>query len=268
MITENSPIGIFDSGVGGISVLRALRETLPKENLLFFGDSQNAPYGEKTTEQIRALADHSLRFLQKRGAKAVVIACNTATSAAADYLREKYPELIIVGMEPAVKPAAFAAKNGAKPRILVMATPATIKGERLHHLLRLYQKDADYHLLPAPQIVRFIEEGQEQSGALRSYLRDILSPYRAIGTAAPPALRLDSIVLGCTHFPFVRQQLRECLGYPVDFFDGAYGTARETMHRLAERGLLREASASGSTALFSSSGSTLLMERLLRLPIE
>ena len=268
MITENSPIGVFDSGVGGISVLRALRETLPKENFLFFGDSQNAPYGEKSPAQIRELADHSLRFLRERGAKAVIIACNTATSAAADYLRKKYPEMILIGMEPAIKPAALAIGNGAKPCVLVMATPATIRGERLHHLLSRYHEDADYRLLPAPKIVRFVEAGQERSDALRDYLRDILSPYRSIDDTTPPALKLDSIVLGCTHFPFIRQQLRECIGYPVAFFDGARGTARETLHRLAERKLLRETAAPGSIALFSSSGSTALMERLLQLPIE
>lgn len=302
MTEKNAPIGVFDSGLGGISVLRVLQKELPTENFLFFGDQKNAPYGERSIEKIRELSENALRFLLHKSVKAVVIACNTATSAAADYLREKYPDLIIVGMEPAVKPAALSLK---KPEVLVLATPATIKGERLHHLLQQFEQQANYHLLPAPGIVGFVESGKEHPEEFQKYLGEILAPYQLsvkkqketntekeskeekpepaeahsqetskAGIASEERrsnsesfYHLDSVVLGCTHFPFVKKEIQEALGYPVQFFDGTEGTARETRHRLDTAGLLTDRSIPGSIMLYSSSGHTELMESLLKMPM-
>lgn len=264
MITKNSPIGVFDSGVGGISVLRALRAKLPSESFVFFGDSLNAPYGEKSPDEIRALSEASLSFLMQHNAKAIVIACNTATSAAAEYLREKYPNQIIVGMEPAVKPAAKYALSNSGSRILLMATPATIEGQRLRHLLEKYCSCADFRLLPAPRLVRLLEAGNENSEEMRNYLSKILSPY-AITDGNAPELPIDGLILGCTHFPFLKRQIKAALGYEPQFFDGAEGTARETAHRLRGKGLLLD-TAEGDVKLYSSNNSTELMERLLNMP--
>lgn len=286
---KEEAIGIFDSGVGGISVLKVLQKELPHENFIFFGDQSNAPYGEKSEEELRELALSAYHFLQEKKVKATVIACNTATSAAAQFLRENFPKDIIVGMEPAVKPAALSLNNamqhiGAcekilqekpvgkkalsvdalsekeaeKKRILVMATESTLKGDKLHHLIDSLKDEGEYILLPAPGIVRLLEQGKGHGEEMQVYLKDLLSPYKE-GT-------LSSVVLGCTHFPFVKEEIRNALGYPIPFFDGAFGTAKETKHRLEEKGLLRE-SGKGHVELFSSTGDSSLLEDFYRLPI-
>jgi glutamate racemase len=275
---KEEAIGIFDSGVGGISVLKELQKEMPYENFIFYGDQKNAPYGEKSGEEVRALSLKAYLFLQKMKVKATVIACNTATSAAARFLREHYPDDIIIGMEPAVKPAAFfqeknisknykCEKETGKKRILVMATESTLKGDKLHHLIDSLKEQGEYILLPAPGIVRLLEEGKGHGDEMLSYLRELLSPYREE--------RISSIVLGCTHFPFVKKEILDALGYPVPFFDGAAGTARETRHRLEERGLLRDKNyeeadrgiPSPSVELYSSTGDSSLLETFYRLPI-
>ena len=162
MISRRSPIGVFDSGVGGISVLRILKHDMPNEDYIFYGDSINAPYGDKSEERIREMCDDSIRFLFDHGAKAIVIACNTATSAAATYLREKYKDAIIVAMEPAVKPAVDKAVN-AYPHVLVLAPNSTTHGERLHHLIGRFSENADIYPVAAPGIVPLVEAGKENS---------------------------------------------------------------------------------------------------------
>lgn len=264
---KDAPIGVFDSGVGGISVLRVLRRYMPNENFIFFGDSAHAPYGDRTDEQIRALSEDNVRFLLKKGCKAIVIACNTATSAAADWLRARYPELIIIGMEPAVKSAVDHAKI-PHPRVLVLATAATIHGERLHHLIGRFTAEAEICPVAAPGIVPLVENGKEHSGELRGYLRELLQPYRRIEDGGGGQCA-DSVVLGCTHFPFAADSIREALGYPVVFWDGAYGTARETKRRLQAAGLLRTSEQTGRAVLYSSlpgEASLALQRRLLDLP--
>ena len=235
---QAGPIAVFDSGLGGISVLRALRRLMPAEDFLYFGDSANAPYGTKTQEELLARCETIVNALLARGAKCVVVACNTATSAAVPALRRLYPGLPIIGMEPAVKPAAT---EGGHPRVLVMATPVTIHGERLHQLVQTYDQQAEILLLEAPQIVNFVESGESDAHptkALRAYLHEILQPYLPeTGTAFK---KLDAIVLGCTHFPFVRHCIQETLPYAVELFDGAEGTARQTRRRLKALGALRQ----------------------------
>lgn len=269
MISKSSPIGVFDSGVGGISVLRVLKHDMPNENYIFFGDSQNAPYGDKSEDCIKEMCDRNINFLFERGAKAIVIACNTATSAAATYLRKKYPETIIVGMEPAVKPAVDKA-DSAYPHVLVLATSATIHGERLHHLIGRFSENADIHAVAAPGIVPLVESGKEDSAEMLDYLKALLKPYRKASDGGD-GKTVDSVVLGCTHFPFAMNKIREALGYDVTFYDGAYGTSRETKRRLSEAGLLNDSKEPGKIQLFSTSDTpepTALAEKLLNLPFD
>lgn len=251
MITKNSPIGVMDSGVGGISVLRVLRKQLPDENYIFYGDSGNAPYGEKDDDTIRALSERVMLHLKAQGTKAVIIACNTATSVAAGYLREKYPDDIIIGMEPAVKPAVSSA-DVDHPTVLVLATAVTLKGEKLHELIGRFADGADIRALAAPGIVRLVEAGKADSPEMLSYLTDLLRDYRKQEDGSIPT-RIHSLVLGCTHFPFAKKRIREALGYEVDFYDGAAGTVRETAHRLREAGLLNDSALPGTVSLDTSS---------------
>ncbi|MCQ2406484.1 MAG: glutamate racemase [Oscillospiraceae bacterium] len=221
-----APIAVFDSGMGGVSVLKELRKLLPNENFIFFGDSKNAPYGTKTKSQVLALCREHLNNFLREGCKALVIACNTATSAAVWELREDFPDFPIVGIEPAVKPAAL---SGEHPRILVMATPMTIREEKLRRLIEEYEDRAEIISLPCPGLMEFAERGELHGKDLNNYLCKLLSPYRD--------KILDGIVLGCTHYPFLKDEIAAALPYPVTFFDGAEGTARELRRRLEELSL-------------------------------
>lgn len=221
------PIAVFDSGLGGLSVLRALRAELPHEDFLYFGDCGNAPYGSRPTDEIRRLTlGHAERLLGC--AKALVVACNTATSAAIDDLRTRYPNRVIIGIEPALKPALLAAPNG---RILVMATEATLRERKFAALTAQYADRAEIIKCPCPELVAFVERGELSGEALAGVLRREL----ADACRVPP----DAVVLGCTHFPFLRAAIDDVLGGNIRFFDGAAGTARETRRRLTECDLLR-----------------------------
>ena len=254
---KDKAIGIFDSGLGGLSVLRKLKQELPGEDFIFYGDQKHAPYGEKSEEEVRSLSLSAYRFLQEKGVKSTVIACNTATSAAAPYLRELFPEDIIIGMEPAVKPAVEdlrkdLPKKQNSRKILIMATEHTLKGERLHQLISRFGDPSQFLLLPSPGIVRLLEAGKGDSPEMEQYLHDLLLPYQKEA--------ISSIVLGCTHFPFVKNQIQKSLPYPVRFFDGAEGTAKETRHRLEKDELLKEGKAEGSVQLYTSAEDSSLME--------
>ncbi len=225
MDKSNSPIGVFDSGMGGISVLKELYRLMPYEDYIFFGDSANAPYGVKPTAEVRALTLKGAEYLIKQGAKALVIACNTATSAAAPALREKY-DIPVIGLEPAVKPAALSSEH---PRVLVMATALTLREKKFMRIMEQYSGRAEIIPLPASELVRFVEAGLLECREIEEYLSSILKPYIEN--------RVDCVVLGCTHFPFVKNEIRRVLGYPVEFFDGGSGTARETKRRILEDGI-------------------------------
>lgn len=239
-LNKEGCIAVMDSGLGGISVLRELLRLMPKERFLYYGDSRNAPYGEKPPEEIVSLCFQNTRMLLGQGAKCLVIACNTATSVAAEALRQAYPELPVIGMEPAVKPAA---SGGGHPRILVLATPITIKGDRLHHLVETHGAGAEFILREAPGIVRLVEVGicdANPKEALFSYLEPLLSEFSRKEDGRVEQ-KIDGVVLGCTHFPFVKRSIQKVIGYPVQLYDGAQGTARETRRRLLQAGLLLEA---------------------------
>ncbi len=237
-----APIAVFDSGVGGIGVLREVKKLLPHEDLLYFGDSAMAPYGEKPKEAIEALVlQHATNLLKT--AKALVLACNTATAVAAKTLRAKYPTVPIIGMEPAIKPALTVSP---RPRVLVLATEATLREEKLRALLRAHAAQAVFYKCPAPGLVRLVEAGLGDSAEADRYLHDILAPFSGRN-------RPDAVVLGCTHFPFAKAAILRHFGTDMPLFDGAVGTARELARRLDAEGLLNPTEHKGSITLTSSS---------------
>ncbi len=244
------PIAVIDSGMGGISVLRVLRQLLPGENYVYFGDSANAPYGEKSGDEVRRITDENIDMLIKMGAKAVVIACNTATSAAAEYVREKYTQIPIIGMEPAVKPAATCAEH---PTVLVMATPLTLKREKFLSLISRYEERAEFINVPCHGLVELVERGVVEGEEMDECLSTILSPYLT-------GKKIDAVVLGCTHYIHAKEAIEKAIGGGVTVFDGALGTARETERRLAELNLLNPASDGGSLTILNSSPEKELLE--------
>lgn len=244
------PIGVFDSGVGGISVLRELAAWMPNEDYIFFGDSKNAPYGTKTLKEVQRLTCADAQYLVEKGVKALVVACNTATSAAIEILRRTYPHMPVIGIEPALKPAVISIKNA---RVLVLATPMTLREEKFHRLMVKYRNEADIIPLPCPGLVEFVERGELGSPALTLFLKNLFAAFEE-----EP---VDCAVLGCTHYPLVKQRIQEVLGAHVDLFDGGVGTARETHRRLKECGLLNPSEKSGHIILENS----LQSEELLQL---
>lgn len=220
-------IAVFDSGVGGISVLRHLLQAMPQERFLYYGDSANAPYGSRPTQEVRALTLAAVRRLREEAPiKALVVACNTATATAITDLRETYPELIVIGIEPALKVAADHFPGG---RIGVMATEVTLREEKFDHLLHRFEEGCTITKIPAPGLVPLIEQGKADTPETLNLLHTILDPYRG---------KLDALVLGCTHFPFAAKGISQVLGESVALLEGGGGTARETRRRLKEADLL------------------------------
>ncbi len=236
------PIGVFDSGVGGISVLRRLVQRLPGEDFLFFGDSANAPYGTRTPDDVLRLSEAIVdRFLQVP-VKAVVIACNTATSAAASTLRAAHPDLPTLGIEPAVKPALeYVRAHGGD--VVVMATPLTLREKKFADLLDRLGAGVRVHRLPAPRLVELVEAGKADDPATERYLRGLLAPYMP---------DLGALVLGCTHYPFALPLFRRIVGPGVPIFDGADGVARQLRRELDAHGLLRARQAGGTVGFDNS----------------
>lgn len=220
-------IGVFDSGVGGISVLRELRRELPGENFLYYGDSANAPYGGRPTKQVRQLTMHAAAHLLSRDVKALVVACNTATAAAIEELRQAYPQLPVIGIEPALKPAAVRFPQGT---IGIMATEVTLREEKLAHQLERFP-GLQVCRIPAPGLVELVEQGKGESPEAQELLEPILAPY---------AGKLDALVLGCTHYPFASGTIGRLLGGHTVLLDGSAGTARQTRHCLQNADLLQE----------------------------
>ena len=226
MNKKNDYIAVFDSGVGGISVLRHLRRELPNERFLYFGDSANAPYGTRPTEEIRQLTMAAAEKLMRRGIKALVVACNTATAAAIEDLRQRYPDLIVIGIEPALKPASDRFPGGA---VGVMATPATLREEKFARLLHRFADHCQVVKLPAAGLVELVEAGKGNSPEAEELLRPLLEPYYG---------KLSAVVLGCTHYPFAAGTISRLLGADTVLLDGGSGTARETKRRLEMADLL------------------------------
>ena len=226
MSCKRDYIVVFDSGVGGISVLRELVRLMPQERYLYFGDSANAPYGTRPTGEVRALTLAACERLMARGCKALVVACNTATAAAIADLRAKYPDRIIIGIEPALK---VAADHFPGSQVGVMATPVTLREEKFDALLHRFSDTCTVHKIPAPGLVELVERGLAVSEESKALLRPLLAPY--IG-------KLDALVLGCTHYPFAAPVIAKILGERTVLLQGGPGTARQTRRRLEAEGLL------------------------------
>src|SRR5512138_2897685 len=241
MPSSTSPIGIFDSGVGGISVLRAIREQMPEESIIYFGDQGHVPYGSRSMEQIQSFSEAIARFLLEQGAKIIVVACNTASAAALKYLREKFPAIQFVGMEPAVKPAVEYTHTG---KVGVLATPATFQGalyasvvERFAHGVELFQN-------ACPGLVQQIEQGNLHGRETRRILEEALLPMLE--------KNIDTVVLGCTHYPFVIPLIQRIVGENVRVIDPAPAVARQTERLLEANGLRHPSHRRGEIHLYTS----------------
>ena len=211
-----APVAVFDSGLGGISVLRELVRTLPMENYLYFGDSLHAPYGTKTPEEVTQLSLQAAQKLLAQGAKALVVACNTATSAAIRTLRKTYPALAIVGTEPAIKPAAERHPGG---RILMLATAMTVQEEKFQRLKAQYDEQAQIIPIACSGLMEYVEQGILRGPEVEGYLLDKLEPYLKVP--------IDAVVLGCTHYPFLRGAIRRIVGRRPEIIDGSFGIAKQ-----------------------------------------
>ena len=207
-------IGLFDSGIGGITLLHRAVKSLPKEEYIFYADTDHAPYGTKDKEDIIKYSDDAVKFLLSKGCDIIVIACNTATSAAADMLRSKY-NIPILGIEPAVKPAV---EQGSGTRVLVIATPLTIKEKKLHELVDRVDEHHLVDLKALPELVIFAERGEFNSSNVKEYLCRELSDFQPE--------QYECIVLGCTHFNHFKDSLREIFGEKCAIIDGSEGTVR------------------------------------------
>lgn len=238
---NDAPVGVFDSGVGGLSVLGEISQLLPRESLLYVADCGNIPYGEKTPEFIRQRCAAIAEFFHERGAKALVLACNTATVAGVADLRERYPDWPIVGMEPAVKPAAAATQSGV---VGVLATTGTLQSAKFAALLDRFAADVQVVTQPCPGLVELIETGDLISPAIRQLLRGYVEPLLAAGC--------DTIILGCTHYPFLKPLLREMLPASISLIDTGAAVARQLQRLLSQRDLL--ASGHPQAAQFWTSG--------------
>lgn len=226
-MSYSDAIGVLDSGLGGISVLRELKRLLPNENYIYFADKDNAPYGSKSDAEIMHLTVKNAEYLCSLGCKALVIACNTATSVAANTLRNTL-SVPVIGLEPAIKPAARRYPNG---KILVLATPVTLSHEKFQNLLANIGAER-FVPFAAPHLVEYVESGMKKREEILRYLKGIFAPYQNI--------KFDACVLGCTHFPFVKNEISEALCYTPAFFDGAEGTARCLENNLKRLGILNE----------------------------
>jgi glutamate racemase len=210
-------VGVFDSGVGGLSVLRAIRLALPSARLLYAADSGFAPYGERTDEYVIERARHITGFMRSQGVEVIVIACNTATAAAVHMLRNEHPDTIFVGVEPGLKPAVAQSRNKV---VGVLATAATLRSEKFAALLCPLEAQARVHLQACPGLAQAIEGGDLHSAEITALVERYCAPLRDT--------RADTVVLGCTHYPFAMESIQRALGSSVTLIDTADAVARQT----------------------------------------
>lgn len=259
-IASESPIGIFDSGIGGLSVLRHIRSHLPHENLLYFADSGFAPYGDKTEDAIVERALTIAEFLTQRGAKSLVVACNAATAAAIKALRARYPDLPVVGVEPGLKPAAALTRSKT---VGVLATKSTLTSEKFNRL-REQQSAATgvrFILQACIGLADQVERGELQSIETTLLVKRYVTPLIEQGA--------DTLVLGCTHYPFVQgliEQAAEIVGVPlVTIVDTGEAVARQLVRLLAEHQRQRQAATAGTLEAFTSGSETMLASAFSKL---
>src|SRR5687768_149477 len=238
----NSPIGVFDSGVGGISVLKAIREQMPEEPVIYFGDQGHVPYGSRSIEQIQNFSEAITHFLLGQGAKIIVVACNTASAAALKYLREKFPDIPFVGMEPAVKPAAEHTQTG---RVGVLATPATFQGALYASIVERFANGVELSQDTCPGLVQQIEQGNLDGEETRRILEQALLPMLE--------KNIDTVVLGCTHYPFVIPLIHRIAGDSVRVIDPAPAVAKQVRRVLEARGTRSESRSQADLKFYTSS---------------
>lgn len=256
---DNRPIGMFDSGVGGLSIWRAVRKLLPQESTVFLADSGHVPYGKKTPEELRDLTTRIVRFLRQQDVKLVVVACNTATVHAISHLRATFPEVPFVGVVPVVKTLARFTRAGT---IAVLATPATAESAYLAGLIEEFAADKRVINIGCDGLEDLVEVGELRSPRLEELLERYLTPVREGGA--------DVVGLGCTHYPFLRARIKRFLGPNVRVYDPSRPVARRVRQLLAERDAFAENSApsyrfytTGDPQLFAR-----VAQRLLRFPVK
>lgn len=244
---DSRPIGLFDSGIGGLSVLREITHLLPYEDTLYFADSGNCPYGKRSLSEVRELSRGIALFLLDEGAKAIVVACNTASAAALHTLRNTFPDVPFVGMVPAVKPAAT--KTYSR-KVAVLATPATFEGELFADVVSRFAADVDITAQTCPGLVERIEEGDLHGSETAALL----------GLYVIPLLRegVDALVLGCTHYAFLIPLLRDIVGEGVAIIDPSPAIARRTTHVLTQSSMLKGSSCPGRRSFYTSGEAALL----------
>lgn len=249
--TGKKPIGIFDSGIGGVSVLRAVRASLPNEDLIYIADQAHVPYGSRSLDEVREYSDAITRFLLQRNAKLVVVACNTASAAALHYLRVEFPGMHFVGMEPAVKPAAEITRSGV---VGVLATPATFQGELYASVIERFASGVRVLQDTCPGLVMEIDQGNLETRRVYSILEQALGPMLADG--------IDTVVLGCTHFPFVIPAIKTIVGPDVRVIDPSPAIARQVERLLTANKLENTAQQPGRVQYFTT-GNPDSLEQLL-----
>lgn len=223
---SNLPIGVFDSGVGGISVLADLVHQLPDEEYIYFGDSGNAPYGVRSKEEIKELSFNVVDYLLNFKIKALVVACNTATSVAIEELRNNL-DIPVIGMEPALKPAIELNRHG---KIVVMATPVTLREKKFNDLIEKFKHTTNVVKMPCPGLVEIIEEKGKHASEIEEYIKKVFLPYNLD--------EIGAIVLGCTHYVFIKDIIADIVGQNISIVDGNLGTARHVKHLLETNGTL------------------------------
>lgn len=223
---NNNPIGVFDSGIGGLTVLKKIIEILPNEEYIYYADKDNVPYGTKPKEDVKKYIKDAVDFLISKKVKAIVVACNTATSIAIKDLRNTY-NIPIIGIEPAAKPAV---ENRGDKKVLIMATPTTIKEEKLRYLLERLNAKEYVDLIAMPRLVEFAENKEFNSNNVKEYLQQELEKYNLED--------YSELVLGCTHFPFFREVLKEIFPIDTQIIDGSLGVANRLKSVLEEQDLL------------------------------
>ncbi|MFT3894822.1 MAG: glutamate racemase [Anaerolineales bacterium] len=249
--TKPSPIGIFDSGVGGISVLRAIREQMPEENVIYFGDQGHIPYGPRPLQQIRDFSEAITNFLLDKQAKIIVVACNAASAAALKYLRERFPHIQFVGMEPAVKPAAEQTQTG---KVGVLATPATFQGALFASVVERFANGVELFQSTCPGLVQQIEQSNLDGSETRRILEEALLPMLE--------KNIDTVVLGCTHYPFVIPLIQQIVGEKVRVIDPAPSVAKQ-VRRLLEAGGARNTESKRGEVTFYTSGDPAALRSML-----
>lgn len=239
----NAPIGVFDSGMGGLSIVRELQAHLPHEDIIYFADTLHVPYGGRSDEDIRQLTANAVDWLYEQGCKAVVVACNTASAFSLTHLREKYGEgFPVIGLVPAVKPAVLKSQSKV---VGVLATPGTLRGTLLHDVIEQVAVPNRVQVLTAvsPALVPFVERGEQGSAACRAELQRVLLPLQEAGA--------DHLVLGCTHYPFLRDSIQAVFGPQFVLVDSGLAVARQTGRVLAAKNLVRSLHAQARPAMLN-----------------